>query len=76
MTDLRFVHFRYSYIMVNSILLIVLLPLQMFAWPRFMKTIVIQWGVKLTTHCHITSRSKLVKLYFRSPIHLHGLVFN
>jgi hypothetical protein len=33
-------------------------------------------GVKLTTHLHLVSRSRMVELYLRSLIRLHGKVLN
>jgi hypothetical protein len=33
-------------------------------------------GVKLTTHLHLVSRSKIVELYLHSPIYLLGVVLN
>jgi hypothetical protein len=33
-------------------------------------------SVKLTTHLHLVPRSRLVELYFHSPIRLHGVAFS
>jgi hypothetical protein len=33
-------------------------------------------GVKLTTHLQLVPRSRMVELYLRSPICLHGIVLN
>jgi hypothetical protein len=33
-------------------------------------------GVELTAHFHLGPRLRMVKLYFHSPIHLHGVVLN
>jgi hypothetical protein len=33
-------------------------------------------GVKLTTHLHLVPKSRMVELYFHSPICLHGIVLN
>jgi hypothetical protein len=35
-----------------------------------------QLGVKLTTHFHLVPRSRMMELYLRSPIFLHGIVLN
>jgi hypothetical protein len=34
------------------------------------------WGVKLTTHFNPVPKSRMVELYFNSPIRLHGVVLN
>jgi hypothetical protein len=33
-------------------------------------------GLNLTTHLHLVPRSRMVELYLRSPIRLHGVVLN
>jgi hypothetical protein len=33
-------------------------------------------GVKLTTNLHLLSRSRVVQMYFHSPLQLHGMVLN
>jgi hypothetical protein len=36
-----------------------------------------EWGgVKLTTHLHLASMSRMIEIYIHSPIRLHGVVFN
>jgi hypothetical protein len=32
-------------------------------------------GVKLTTHLHPVPRSRMVDIYFHSPIYIHGVLF-
>jgi hypothetical protein len=34
------------------------------------------WGVKLTTHLHLVSWSRMMELYLHSPIRFHGIVLN
>jgi hypothetical protein len=33
-------------------------------------------GVKLTTHLHLVPRSRMLELYFHSPIYLYGIALN
>jgi hypothetical protein len=44
--------------------------------PRYIPRMKSGLGVKLTTHLHLVSRSRIVELYLHSPIHLYCAVFN